>query len=99
MPISGRPSRGSEGAACKPSRCITRRRLIALSVLAAGSAQAQQQKKPAIVKASKKVAGYIDKPDMSAQNCAQCHFYLDPFDCMIVQGPVSPWGYCNYFAD
>ena len=96
MPISG--SRGSEEAACKSSRCITRRRVIALSVLAAGSAQAQQ-KKPAIVKASKKVAGYIDKPDMSAQNCAQCHFYLDPFDCMIVQGPVSPWGYCNYFAD
>ncbi len=96
MPISG--SRGSEEAACKSSRCITRRRLIALSVVAAGSAQAQQTK-PGLAKASKKVAGYIDKPDMSAQNCAQCHFYLDPFDCMIVQGPVSPWGYCNYFAD
>ncbi len=92
MPISGRRSRE---AACP---CITRRRLIALSLLAAGGAQAQQ-KKPVLAKASKKVAGYIDKPDMSAQNCAQCHFYLDPFDCMIVQGPVSPWGYCNYFAD
>jgi hypothetical protein len=81
----------------KASRCITRRRLIALSALAAGSAQAQQRSK--LAKASKRVAGYIDKPDVSAQNCSQCHFYLDPFDCMIVQGPVSPWGYCNYFAD
>ena len=66
-------------------------------MLAAGAAQAQPR--PAPTKASKKVAGYIDKPDVSAQNCSQCHFYIDPFDCMIVQGPVSPWGYCNYFAD
>jgi hypothetical protein len=96
VPISS--SRGSEEAARKAPRCITRRRLIALSMLAAGDAQAQA-KKPAIGKASKKLAGYINKPGMSAQNCAQCHFYLDPFDCMIVQGPVSPWGYCNYYAD
>jgi hypothetical protein len=84
-----------------PVSCITRRRLIALSMLAAGSAEAQPRPsgEKAGMKASKKVAGYIDKPDVSAQNCSQCHFYLDPFDCMIVQGPVSPWGYCNYFAD
>ena len=76
---------------------ITRRRLIALSALAAGGAHAQQ--KPAIAKASKKVAGYIEKSDDSTQNCSQCHFYIDPFNCMIVEGPVSPWGYCNYYAD
>ena len=86
-----------ENPAPRTSGCITRRRLILLSAMAAGGAQAQQR--PATMKASKKVAGYVDKPDMSAQNCAQCHFYLDPFDCMIVQGPVSAWGYCNYFAD
>ena len=78
--------------------CFTRRHLIVLSLLAAGNAQAQPKPAP-IVKASKKVAGYIEKTDASAQNCSQCHFYLDPFDCMIVEGPVSPWGYCNYFAD
>ena len=81
--------------------CLTRRHLIVLSLLAAGDAQAQQKPapKPVIGKASKKVAGYIEKSDASAQNCSQCHFYLDPFDCMIVEGPVSPWGYCNYFSD
>jgi hypothetical protein len=80
---------------------ITRRRLIALSALAAGGAHAQQKPalKPVIVKASKKVAGYIEKSDDSTQNCSQCHFYIDPFNCMIVEGPVSPWGYCNYYAD
>lgn len=84
-----------------PIGCITRRRLIALTGLAAGGAipSGALAQQPRTVKASKKVAGYIDKPDVSAQNCAQCHFYIDPFDCMIVQGPVSPWGYCNYFAD
>ena len=76
-------------------RCITRRRLIALSALAFAPAQAE----PAIKKASKKTAGYIEKTDDSAQNCGGCHFYLAPFDCQIVEGPVSPWGYCNYFAD
>jgi hypothetical protein len=78
-------------------RCITRRGLIALSVAAAGEAHAQPR--PKIVKASKKLAGYIDKPGASAQNCSQCHFYLAPFDCIVVEGPISPWGYCNYYAD
>ena len=86
-----------ENPACKLSGCITRRRLIVLSTLAAGGAHAQS--KPKITKASKKVAGYIDKPDDSAQNCSKCHFYLPPFDCIIVEGPVSPWGFCKYFAD
>jgi len=86
-----------EKPASKPCRLITRRRLIALSVLAAGGAHAQQ--KPGIVKASKKVAGYLEKSDDSTQNCSQCHFYINPFNCMIVEGPVSPWGYCNYYAD
>ncbi len=90
-----------DSLAPKVSRCITRRCLIVLSALAAGDAHAQQQAapRPAIVKASKKVAGYVEKTDASAQNCSQCHFYLAPFDCIIVEGPVSPWGYCNYFAD
>ena len=78
------------------SRRVTRRSLLALSLMAAGGAQAQPR---GIKKASKKVAGYIEKQDDSTQNCSQCHFYLNPFDCMIVEGPVSPWGYCNYYAD
>ena len=86
-----------ENPTCRSHRCITRRRLIVLSALAASGAEAQP--KPKITKASKKVAGYIDKPDDSAQNCSKCHFYLAPFDCIVVEGPVSPWGYCNYFAD
>ena len=82
-------------------KAITRRCLMALPVLAAGGAHAAPASKqaPKITKASKKLAGYIEKSDDSAQSCGSCHFYLAPFDCIVVEGPVSPWGYCNYYAD
>jgi len=78
-------------------RCVTRRRLIALSVLAAGSAHAQQA--PKITKASKQLAGYIEKTPYATQTCVSCHFFIDPDDCEIVEGPVNPTGYCNYYTD
>lgn len=83
----------------RPVRALRITRRCALAVLAAGGAQAAPKQGPKITKASKKVAGYIEKSEDSTQNCAGCHFYLTPFDCMLVEGPVNPWGYCNYFAD
>ena len=79
---------------------VTRRCLIRLSLLgvASGTCCAQAQQRP-ITKASKKVAGYVDRENDSTQNCTACHFYIDPLECMLVEGPVSPWGTCNYFAD
>ena len=79
---------------------VTRRRLFQLSLLglASGTCRAQAQQRR-ITKASKKVAGYVDRKNDSTQNCIACHFYLDPIECMLVEGPVSPWGTCNYFAD
>ena len=50
-------------------------------------------------KASKKVAGYIERDHPAVQMCASCGFYIDPIDCMVVEGPVSPWGWCNYYED
>jgi len=76
---------------------VTRRCLVHLALLGAASGAAQAQQR--IAKASKKVAGYVDKQKDSTQNCTACHFYIDPLECMLVEGPVSPWGYCNYFAD
>ena len=76
---------------------VTRRCLLHLPLLGvAAGAQAQPRR---ITKASKKVAGYVDKENDTTQNCAACHFYINPLECMLVEGPVSPWGYCNYFAD
>ena len=69
---------------------------LSLLGLASGTCPVQAQR---ITKASKKVAGYIDRKNDSTQNCVACHFYLDPIECILVEGPVSPWGTCNYFAD
>ena len=80
---------------------MTRRRLVGLSALgvAAGLGVAQGQKAPKITKASKRLAGYIEKTEYAAQTCVSCHFFIDPDDCEIVQGPVDATGYCNYYAD
>jgi hypothetical protein len=45
------------------------------------------------------VAGYIDRDHPAAQMCMKCGFYIDPIDCVVVEGPVSPWGWCNYYED
>lgn len=78
---------------------ITRRGVVCLSALAAGSAAVRAQQQAKITKASKQVAGYVEKTPFAAQTCVSCHFYIDPDDCEIVEGPVNPTGYCNYYAD
>src|SRR5882757_2925550 len=91
------PRRSAEAQAAPPpvpvplgtDAPVTRRRLLSLLGVASGTccAQAQQRR---ITKASKKVAGYVDKENDSTQNCTACHFYIDPLECMLVEGPVSP---------
>ena len=50
-------------------------------------------------KMTKKQAGYIDRKKKAAQMCAQCLYFIEPNDCVIVQGPVSPTGWCTYYGD
>ena len=50
-------------------------------------------------KMTKKEAGYVEKAKSAAQICAQCLYFIDPNDCVIVQGPVSPHGWCTYYGD
>ena len=85
----------------KPN-CMHRRRFLRRSVIGAiatrlaletGAAQADSSK------ATKKQAGYIDRYKPATQMCAQCGFYIAPTDCVVVEGPVSPWGWCNYYED
>lgn len=48
---------------------------------------------------NKKQAGYIVRDKPAAQICAQCLYFISPNDCVIVQGPVSPLGWCTYYGD
>ena len=87
--------------ALKSGICITRRRLVGLSALslASGAQAARAAQAPKITKASKRLAGYVEKTPFAAQTCVQCHFFIDPDECLVVEGLVSPTGYCNYYSD
>jgi hypothetical protein len=48
---------------------------------------------------TKKQAGYIVRDKAATQICAQCTYFISPNDCVIVQGPISPQGWCTYYGD
>jgi hypothetical protein len=73
--------------------------LAAGAALAAGPALAVGQVRAEWRKMTRKEAGYVEKKKSAAQTCAQCFYYIDPNDCVIVQGPVSPNGWCTYYGD
>ena len=58
--------------------------------LESGAARAQG-------KATKKQAGYIPR-GKAGQSCATCGYFNQPTNCVLVQGPVSPSGWCSYYA-
>jgi hypothetical protein len=64
--------------------------LIAAGV-AAPSAQAQ------VKKVSQKQVHYRPTPNGNAQ-CSKCAHFLPPSHCGVVQGTVSPHGWCSLFA-
>jgi hypothetical protein len=80
-------------------RCFLRRGVIAAAAglaLEAGSPRAARAQS---TKATKKQAGYIERDKPATQMCAQCGFFVAPTDCVVVEGPVSPWGWCDYYED
>ncbi len=84
---------------------MDRRQVFGISAAGAVSAASMikgtwphQEPPPPVAQASKQIAGYYEKPMGSAQDCSSCHFYISPDACVLVNGPVSPWGYCNYYS-
>jgi hypothetical protein len=85
---------------CKSSRLgspeASRRRLLQGVVVLAGAslaagltprdARAQQ-------KASKESLKYQDKPN-GDQQCSNCAQFVSPNSCKVVEGTISPQGYC-----
>ena len=63
----------------------------AASVLAPRAADAQQNKVP------QKAAGYQDQPQNN-HRCAICLHFEAPNTCQIVEGQISPNGWCKLFA-
>lgn len=101
----------AEKPQCKSGRtggCVmSRRRFVAGSALGIASASAvaaaalaEEATKPyEAFKGSKESAGYIQKSEPSPQDCSTCHSFIDPDECVLVEGPVSPLGWCNWYSD
>lgn len=79
-----------------PGRRQFCRRLLALTGLGfnAGSARAAQS-----FKMSKLTAGYTERDARADQICGRCLYFIVPEECMIVEGKVSPYGWCTYYYD
>lgn len=66
--------------------------MAVLSVMAvAGSAGS------AIAKMSQKAAGYQDKPK-DDQKCSGCALFKAPDACTLVDGSISPDGWCRFYS-
>jgi hypothetical protein len=62
------------------------------TILVAAAPRAQPQ-----AKLTKQQAEYEDKP-RDIRMCSTCSFFEPPKDCKVVEGDVSPDGWCNLFA-
>jgi hypothetical protein len=79
---------------------FSRRMLLQSTVAtmaAAAAVVASPKPAPATIKISKAAVGYQDHPD-GDKHCEKCSQYVAPAGCKIVDGPISPEGFCRLFA-
>jgi hypothetical protein len=48
-------------------------------------------------KTDKKTAKYQDHPN-KGQECVDCSFFRPPHSCQLVEGQISPQGWCSFFS-
>jgi hypothetical protein len=65
--------------------------LSTVFLLGAGQAADAQSK------TDKKTAKYQDHPNKD-QRCALCNYFRPPKSCQLVDGDISPNGWCSFFA-
>ena len=53
----------------------------------------------AFKKSTKQAAGYVERTGPSPQTCVLCHNFIDPNECIYVEGYVNPWGWCDWGVD
>jgi len=85
----------------KDQPSISRRGILrGATVLAGGAAIVGASMSPAAAqsgKMSKQAAQYQDGPK-SGQKCLDCALYIQPSSCKLVDGTISPVGWCKFFA-
>lgn len=79
---------------------ISRRKALAKAaqvLAAAGVTLAAVQTASAASKIPQKVAGYQDQPN-GQHKCGICAHFAAPNSCQVVDGQISPDGWCKLFA-
>ena len=51
----------------------------------------------ALAKMAQKAAGYQDTPK-DAQKCSNCGLFKGPDSCTLVDGSISPDGWCRFYS-
>ena len=80
------------------SKSISRRGLFRAAVVAIGGLiSVVGTASTAIAKMSQKAAGYQEKPKDN-QQCSGCALFKTPDSCTLIDGTISPDGWCRFYA-
>ncbi len=76
----------------------SRRRVLGLALTTLGSLFVMLAEAPqAVAKMAQKAAGYQAKPN-GTSSCATCALFKAPSSCTLVDGTISPDGWCRFYA-
>ncbi len=77
---------------------LSRRQILRGAAVAAGGAAALiGAAGPAQAKIAQSAAGYQDKAK-GDQSCASCALFQAPSSCSLVDGTISPSGWCRFYS-
>jgi hypothetical protein len=77
---------------------VSRRNVLRGATLAAGGILAAGVTvQPAEAKMTAAAAGYVAE-SKTADTCSNCTLFVAPASCKIVDGTISPKGYCRFFV-
>jgi high potential iron-sulfur protein len=77
---------------------VSRRQLLqGVAMAAGGAAIVVAAVRPAEAKMAQKAAGYQATPK-DGQSCANCALFKAPSSCTLVDGTVSPDGWCRFYS-
>jgi High potential iron-sulfur protein len=81
-----------------PRRALSRRTILVQSAgCAAGAAALLLRTRQAAAKMSQPSVGYQDSPK-GDQKCSNCSLFQEPDGCTLVDGKISPEGWCKFWV-
>jgi len=92
-----RPPRGRLRDGALSRRQLFPTAIGAVTVVAAAMSLARSNLADAQSKVSQATAKYQGTPK-NGQSCSECNFFRPPKSCQLVEGDISPTGWCSFFA-